>query len=193
MTQDQWDIHKLDPEYECIVHAYPSLTTITRKVHEQPAQQPQTPRMPRTSNPPNCESVQMEDATRGAPPTPITPTPQAGPSSQPAQTTTPKVSPKRKREATPIARTPSPGAAPSIPIVVSDDEDVVMDDTEDSDLYSSDNYAPPLRTQPQFRPQAKQPTPKAPHGVKRSRFSDRMNGKAPEAGSFPKITSLSDN
>lgn len=30
MTQDQWDLYKLDPEYDCVVRAHPNLTTITR-------------------------------------------------------------------------------------------------------------------------------------------------------------------
>ncbi|KAF9820397.1 hypothetical protein IEO21_01406 [Rhodonia placenta] len=30
-SQDQWDIYKLDPEYDCLVRALPSLTAITRK------------------------------------------------------------------------------------------------------------------------------------------------------------------
>lgn len=30
MTQDQWDIHKLDPEYDCFVPALPCVPTITR-------------------------------------------------------------------------------------------------------------------------------------------------------------------
>lgn len=30
-SQEQWDIYKLDPEYDCIVHPAPQLTTITRR------------------------------------------------------------------------------------------------------------------------------------------------------------------
>lgn len=33
MTQDQWDIYKLDPEYDCVVRAPPIFTTITRRMH----------------------------------------------------------------------------------------------------------------------------------------------------------------
>lgn len=32
MTQDQWDLYKLDPEYDCVVHAPPSRTRVTRKI-----------------------------------------------------------------------------------------------------------------------------------------------------------------
>ncbi|KAJ4483421.1 hypothetical protein J3R30DRAFT_3284694 [Lentinula aciculospora] len=35
-SQDQWDIYKLDPLYECRVHAPPSLSTITRSPHKSP-------------------------------------------------------------------------------------------------------------------------------------------------------------
>jgi hypothetical protein len=63
MTQDQWDIYKLDPEYDCAVRVPPSLTTITRTI---PTDQSATPK--RTPAP-------MDD---------YTPTPQAKQDSPPA-------------------------------------------------------------------------------------------------------------
>jgi hypothetical protein len=41
-SQDQWDLYKLDPAYECVVHAPPNLPTISKA-------EPRTPESPRSN------------------------------------------------------------------------------------------------------------------------------------------------
>ena len=45
-TQDQWDIYKLDPEYDCLIQSSPRLSVIT-KVEFKPKQSPAPPVAPR--------------------------------------------------------------------------------------------------------------------------------------------------
>ncbi|GJJ06566.1 hypothetical protein Clacol_000759 [Clathrus columnatus] len=64
MTQDQWDIHKLDPEYECIVRAPPEITCIDRIL---PASNDIPENVPSGTHPinqtPTHQSMKMEGTT----------------------------------------------------------------------------------------------------------------------------------
>lgn len=43
-SQDQWDIYKLDPLYECYVKSFPNLTVISRLVAKAPPSSPMGPK-----------------------------------------------------------------------------------------------------------------------------------------------------
>ncbi|KAF8493634.1 hypothetical protein JB92DRAFT_2796827 [Gautieria morchelliformis] len=58
MTQDQWDIYKLDPEYDCVVRVLPSLTTITRTMATDQCDTPRRTPAPMDNNTPTPEAKQ---------------------------------------------------------------------------------------------------------------------------------------
>lgn len=64
MTQDQWDIHKLDPEYECIVRPPPAITSINRRLPEADIPQDAPPSFANSAVPDTPEkTVKMEGTT----------------------------------------------------------------------------------------------------------------------------------
>ncbi|EKM54472.1 uncharacterized protein PHACADRAFT_196902 [Phanerochaete carnosa HHB-10118-sp] len=58
-SQDQWDIHKLDPEYDCTVQPAPTLSTITRRSSKTTNGAPQT--LPAKAKRPYVEDSSDED------------------------------------------------------------------------------------------------------------------------------------
>jgi hypothetical protein len=114
MSQDQWDLHKLDSDYECSVTAIPNMTTIKRK-------KPTMPTTPTGSDPPPFSSSTLDTDIAGTGPT------QTTPGRQPKKDN-PRVTPETSSEPDPHSpKCPSVAMAdPSD----SDSEDIIMADEE---------------------------------------------------------------
>lgn len=108
MSQDQWDLHKLDSEYECVVRASPNFAAINRKTTTHPTSPPSTP----------IPTVKMAGTT---------PTPKAKRFAPDALPDTPR----KMRTPHRMRTNDTPTTCPSVVMAQSDeDEDVMMVDAE---------------------------------------------------------------